>query len=115
MKPPPDTSGGLVVSLRHTARYDLYIGRPFSRAGHRLDGSKWANPYRVQRGGDPAEALRLYESYIRSQPALIAALPELRGKTLACWCAPPGGLTAADPPICHGQVLLRLLEEMRGA
>jgi hypothetical protein len=29
----------------------------------------------------------------------MAALPELRGKDLACWCAPER---------CHGQVLLEL-------
>jgi hypothetical protein len=31
-----------------------------------------------------------------SQPALIAALGELRGKVLGCWC---------KPALCHGDVL----------
>ena len=35
----------------------------------------------------------------------------LRGKTLACWCAPPGGLGAADALVCHGQVLAALADQ----
>ncbi len=43
-----------------------------------------------------------YEQWVRSQPELIAALPELEGKTLGCWCAPDA---------CHGDVLARLAAE----
>jgi hypothetical protein len=81
------------------ARYDVYIGRP----------SKWGNPFAVKRGTRAAhivptveEALDKYEEWLRSQPELMAALPELRGKVLGCWCAP-------GP--CHGDVLARLAEE----
>ena len=34
-----------------------------------------------------------------NQPALLARLPELKGKRLICWCAPLR---------CHGDVLHRL-------
>ena len=37
------------------------------------------------------------------QPELLAALPELAGKTLGCWCAPKA---------CHGDVLARLAAEL---
>ena len=33
---------------------------------------------------------------------LMKALPELQGKTLGCWC---------KPKACHGDVLVRLIEE----
>ena len=77
--------------------YDVYIGRANRR--YRLAASPWANPYREGRDGDRERVIAKYEDWLRSQPALMAALPELRGKVLGCWCAP-------EP--CHGDVLLRL-------
>ena len=41
----------------------------------------------------------------RGKPELLARLPELEGKILACWC---------KPEACHGDVLLRLIEERCG-
>ena len=44
---------------------------------------------------------------------LLEDLPELRGRTLYRFCAPPGGLTAADRPhVCHGQVLAELADAL---
>lgn len=77
------------------AHYDVYIGRP----------SKWGNPFRVGKDGNIGEVLRRYEGYVRTSPELMAALPELRGKVLGCWC---------EPHPCHGHVLLKLLEETTG-
>jgi hypothetical protein len=75
--------------------YDVYIGRP----------SKWGNPFSHKEGtkaffkvNSVEEAIRLYTVWLAGQPDLLAALPELRGKTLGCWCAP-------GP--CHGDVLLK--------
>lgn len=80
--------------------HDVYIGRP----------SKWGNPFAV-RGVVSAhakhhvdtvdEALTRYEAWLREQPQLMAALAELRGKTLGCWC---------KPGPCHGDVLARLAD-----
>lgn len=76
-------------------KFDVYIGRP----------SKWGNPFRsgVTRVGPNIigrmEAIALYREWIQSQPQLLAALPELRGKVLGCWCAPLP---------CHGDVLALL-------
>jgi hypothetical protein len=77
--------------------YDVYIGRP----------EKWGNPFTHRRDGTTAqivvrsreEAIRRYEEWLYTQPDLMLALPELRGKVLGCWCAPLA---------CHGDVLLRL-------
>jgi hypothetical protein len=76
--------------------HDVYIGRP----------SKWGNPFshlpntRAQfHVATRDEAIAAYERWILTQPDLIAALPELRGAVLGCWC---------DPLPCHGHVLARL-------
>jgi Domain of unknown function (DUF4326) len=72
--------------------HDVYIGRP----------SKWGNPFAIGKDGTREEVIAKYEQWIVSQPQLMAALPELRGKRLACWCAPLA---------CHGDVLARLVED----
>jgi len=71
--------------------FDVYIGRP----------SKWGNPFVIGKDGTRDEVIKKYEAWLRTQPALLAALPELRGKVLGCWCAPQA---------CHGDVLARLAE-----
>jgi hypothetical protein len=69
----------------------VYVGRRITRIG--LAGSKWANPFKIGLDGTRAEGIEKYRAWLLEQPELMAALPELRGKDLACWCAP-------DP--CHG-------------
>jgi hypothetical protein len=57
-----------------------------------LPASKWANPFKLRRNAtaeERAEANRNCELRLRDERAdLIAALAELRGKDLVCWCAP---------------------------
>ena len=80
-------------------RYDVYVGRPMPR--FRLAGSKWRNPSREWSADD-------YERYLLQDPLgrlLLADILELRGRILACWCAPKGGWIARRPFRCHGQVL----------
>ena len=74
--------------------YDVYIGRP----------SKWGNPFVIGKDGTRTEVIRKYEQYIRSKPDLLFQLEELDGKILGCWCSPLP---------CHGDVLIRLLNERR--
>lgn len=78
----------LVVHCKR-ARGDVYVGRP----------SKWGNPFTIGRDGTRQEVIGRYERWLLTQPELLAALPDLAGKTLACWCAPRP---------CHGDVLARL-------
>lgn len=95
----------------HVSRepYDVYIGRTVTFFSSRptLVGSKWGNPFRAPKGydiyADPDRILARFEEYVRSRPDLMAALPELKGKVLACWCAPKP---------CHGDVLLRMVAEV---
>ena len=76
-------------------------------------GTKWGNPCvvnpRVRYGSGAkhapnvptaTEAVAFYREYLKECPDLMAALPELRGKNLACFCA-------IDQP-CHADVLLEL-------
>jgi hypothetical protein len=72
-------------------RYEVYVGRG--------SGSRWGNPFKSPRDGSRYEVIAKYERWLVRQPELMAALPELRGKVLGCWCAPKP---------CHADVLLRL-------
>jgi hypothetical protein len=85
-------SKGRVVNLRMHPDFDVYIGRP----------SKWGNPFVIGKDGTREEVIEKYEEYLRNNLDLLAALPELKGKVLACWCAPAA---------CHGDILLRLANE----
>lgn len=78
----------------------VYIGRP----------SKWGNPFthlaaektKAQfQVATREEAVARYREWILApaQAGLRAQLHELRGKDLACWCAPNA---------CHGDVLVEL-------
>lgn len=85
-----------VVNVKHEA-FDVYIGR--TMPGYA--GSKFANPFKRGVHGNRAEVLEKYRAYVQEQPALMAALEELRGKRLGCWCKPYD---------CHGDILVELLE-----
>jgi hypothetical protein len=93
----------------------VYIGDRRNLGGYRLARSKWANPFKIdkadrsgritkKRDGTRAEVIAKYRAWICDQPDLLAALPELRGHDLVCWCA------SLFPPAvpCHGDVLLEL-------
>jgi hypothetical protein len=75
------------------SKYHVYIGR----------GSKWGNPFVIGKDGTREEVIAKYEGYIKTQPHLMAALPELKNKILGCWCAPKA---------CHGDVLIKLCASM---
>lgn len=75
-----------------TTAYDVYVGRP----------SKWGNPFVIGRHGDRDQVCEMYEAWLWTQPKLVNALHELRGKTLGCWCAPHR---------CHAELLERLAND----
>lgn len=93
----------LVVNHRKVSRAlppnHIYIGRP----------SKWGNPFSHLpntlakfRVTSRDEAIASFAAWIKTQPQLMAALPELKGKVLVCWCAPLA---------CHGEVLAELANQ----
>jgi hypothetical protein len=75
----------------------VYIGR--RTRGGAWPESKWHNPFIIPHDGSRDEVTAKHRAWIVQEPDLIAALPELRGKDLLCWCAPER---------CHGDVLLEL-------
>ncbi len=85
-------------------------------------GRKWGNPFRAgefynvaeeengavidrRKCHSAAEAVQMFREYMDYDMSLdlVEALPELRGKNLACWCP-------LDQP-CHADVLLELANE----
>lgn len=80
------------IVVRRRQPHDVYIGRP----------SKWGNPFVIGKDGDRREVIAKYREYVLKRPDLIAALTELRGKRLACYCAPLP---------CHGDVLAELADQ----
>lgn len=91
-----------VVNVRDKAGYDVYIGR----RTRQLAGSIWGNPFRIGPDGDREQVIEKYRQWIQTQPQLLAQLPTLRGKRLACWCAPLA---------CHGDILAMLADQQEGA
>jgi hypothetical protein len=84
----------IVINMKITHHWDIRIDR----------ASKWGNPFHLQ-DNTPSERRRClaeYEHYIRTNEKLLAALPELIGKRLACWCVPRP---------CHGHILLKIMKE----
>jgi hypothetical protein len=94
-----------VINVGDRDRAELLSDPDFVYVGRRTRGwpdSPWGNPYRVGQHGTLAEILARYEhEHLASHPELLAMLPELRGKTLGCWCAPKP---------CHADVLARLAD-----
>ncbi len=92
-------SGTTAVHVNDPGGFDVYIGRAVARRG--LPESKWHNPFVVGRDGTRDEVIVLYEEYLLTRPDLLAALSELKGQRLGCWCAPQA---------CHGDVLAKYAE-----
>ncbi len=78
--------------------YDLYIGRKHNRNGKSIPASIWGNHDHLP--------LHEFEKQVRSNPELMAKLPELKGKVLGCWHR------IEDYSECHGSVLLKLVAEL---
>lgn len=88
-----------LANIKRGEEYDVFIGRP----------SKWGNPFShlsstlaQYKASDRIEAVEKYRQWILTQPQLLADLEELRGKRLGCFCT---------PKLCHGHILIELLEK----
>jgi len=102
----------LVVHCKN-APFDVYIGRN-CRGAKQLTmqiGNKnqrqlqqrihvdchWGNPFKVEHSSLKSKRIKSYQHWLLCQPSLVSrARAELRGKVLACWCAPHW---------CHGHTL----------
>lgn len=100
-----------VVHVNDKVEGAVYIGRAMKRGKHQFDRSRFANPFRVEIGGR-AWAIEMYRNWVLGGVPgveLLARLPELRGKPLACWCRHDGE-PKTDQNACHGDVLVELLD-----
>jgi hypothetical protein len=84
---------------RQQAHDFVYVGRAAPRLG--LPASPFANPFRIGPDGGRTDVIERYRSWILGRPDLLLRLRELRGRPLACWCAP-------EP--CHADVLAALVD-----
>lgn len=86
---------------KRTDKFDIDIGRkPRFRAVSGYDYF-WGNPFLVSVYGRIG-AIEKYEQYIRASDDHIKRLHELKGKRLGCYC---------KPDYCHGDVLVKLVNE----
>lgn len=88
----PQEIRSLVVHCKHD-KYDVYIGRASGGAPKPSEGSNhcWGNPFpmRNQSYSERRRVTEEYRNFLYSNEELVAkARRELKGKVLACWCAP---------------------------
>lgn len=92
-------SAGIVVHCKRSA-YGVLIDRR----------TKFGNPFGIDKTHDRAGVIAQFERYARARIAQdklwAAEVRLLHGRVLGCWCAP-------EP--CHGDVLLKLAEELHNA
>jgi Domain of unknown function (DUF4326)/ParB-like nuclease domain len=65
--------------------------------------TEWGNPFEMPYDGDRETVIQNYaQHYLPYKPSLLDRVSELRGKALACWCAP-------EP--CHADILKKWADE----
>lgn len=98
-------------------RDNVYIGRAgvVFVDGQRFPKKQsiWANPFKVGRDGNLGHILKKYQQYIvdkiKTEPSTYN-VEDLRSRNLGCWCVPTTSTVDSEGPfVCHGQILLRLL------
>lgn len=95
-----------LANIKKKEAFDIYIGR--ENKWLNLPASKWANPFVLKRESEREEILIKVEEYFRNNPELIAALPELKNKTLGCYCF---SSVTGEGKRCHGHILIKLYNE----
>jgi len=101
-----------VINLHRkpTPYYDIYIGQRIRFHPNKYPQSKWGNQFTKRYDSIPTR-IQLYAEWIQTQPHLLAALPELRGKILGCWCVEEPIDYVRKDKVCHGEVLLQLIKK----
>lgn len=101
-----------LINIKDKIPYDIYIGRSHNK------NDIWGNPYTTKdskiaefKVDTKKEAIKLYEIYLRNNPELLSKLKELKGKVLGCWCTNKTEYKESDQLVCHGQIILKLLQE----
>jgi hypothetical protein len=84
----------------------VHVGRRWAMGHWDLAQHPLYNPFqyhtaRKKRDQTRAEIMVTYREYLMARPDLLALVPELRGRTLACWCA---------PELCHADILAEIAD-----
>jgi len=87
-----------VVNCREKI-YDVYIGRP----------SIFGNPFVIGKDGTREDVIKKYRDYIMKNEKLLRDLPELKNKTLGCYCVEKPIDFIRSNKRCHGEILLELI------
>jgi len=83
------------------SKYDVYIGR--YNPSIKSASYEWGNPFVIGKDGDRNDVISKFQKYILENKEMVTkAKKELKGKILACWCA---------PELCHGNVLAKIANE----
>lgn len=89
----------VVVSLRENHARLVYWARANGLLLVVDRQTEWGNPFEMPHDGDREVVIQNYaEHYLPNKPSLLERIGELRGKALACWCAPED---------CHADILAR--------
>lgn len=98
-----------VVHVNDQVEGAVYIGRAVPRKG--LKGSQWANPHQITADVNRFDAVgAFYRDLMGLKRPMLALLPKLRDKPLACWCRHEDQEPTTETA-CHGDVLVGLLFE----
>lgn len=101
---------------------DVYIGRD-RRDGElkhlnntSIEAGGWlGNPYRLEDGYSSTESVELFEEdlvdRIEADPEFRAALVDLQGSVLGCWCQE----LDEDEPSCHGEIIAKHIDRLAAA
>lgn len=99
-----DDDNAVAVRMVKGNKNIVYVGPAVDNKHWKLPRSKWANPIPLSScKNNHDECLRRFRGYVHSRSDLMAALPELRGKQLGCFCD--------DTRHCHARVLADMVNE----
>ena len=118
---PLNTPTTRVVHVNDRIPDAVYIGRAMPRRG--LKGSPFANPFKIgapsfQQNGlatrdmmSRRDVIERYKLWIMApaQRHLLALLPDLRNRPIACWCRHDGE-QRSGANACHADILQGLLD-----
>lgn len=104
-----------VISVRGRNQAELLADPSFVYVGRACAGwpaSIWGNPFKVTDATPVSSAVDLFAEWLGRNEELLARLPELRGKTLGCWCVNWNG--HGEPrKACHAVVLARMVNPVQ--
>lgn len=85
--------------LEHAPANLVYVGRTMTgvrAGGWDLHKHPLHNPFTLRQSGTPEAAVTAYVRHLVDRPELLDQARALRGKVLACWCA---------PQLCHANAI----------